>query len=102
MVTGVTTEAIAGEKMIVTAGGVDTHVHYICPQANPSPTPNPNPSPNPNPNPSQARVRILPQLQGGEARVSLFLFDPLSGDKLGRAPAWLEALERPLMPMEAG
>jgi hypothetical protein len=32
MVTGVTTEAIAGEKMIVTAGGVDTHVHYICPQ----------------------------------------------------------------------
>ena len=32
MVTGVTTEAIAGEKLIVTAGGVDTHVHWICPQ----------------------------------------------------------------------
>ena len=49
----------------------------------------------------KARVRILPQLQGGEVRVSLFLFDPFSGDKLGRAPAWLEELERPLMPMEA-
>ena len=32
MLTGVTTEALAGEKMIVTAGGLDTHVHYICPQ----------------------------------------------------------------------
>ena len=32
MVTGVTTEALAGEKMIVTAGGLDTHVHFICPQ----------------------------------------------------------------------
>jgi len=32
MVTGVTTEAIAGEKLIVTAGGLDTHVHWICPQ----------------------------------------------------------------------
>jgi urease len=32
MVVGVTTEVIAGEKMIVTAGGVDTHVHWICPQ----------------------------------------------------------------------
>ena len=32
MVTGVTTEALAGEKLIVTAGGIDTHVHYICPQ----------------------------------------------------------------------
>ncbi|KAG8465083.1 hypothetical protein KFE25_012446 [Diacronema lutheri] len=32
MVTGVTTEAIAGEKLIVTAGGIDTHVHFICPQ----------------------------------------------------------------------
>lgn len=32
MVTGVTTEAIAGEKMIVTAGGLDMHVHWICPQ----------------------------------------------------------------------
>lgn len=32
MVVGVTTEALAGEKMIVTAGGLDTHVHFICPQ----------------------------------------------------------------------
>ena len=32
MVTGVTTEAIGGEKLIVTAGGLDTHVHFICPQ----------------------------------------------------------------------
>jgi urease subunit alpha len=29
---GVTTEAIAGEGLILTAGGVDTHVHFICPQ----------------------------------------------------------------------
>jgi len=32
MITGVTTEVIAGEKLIATAGGIDTHVHYICPQ----------------------------------------------------------------------
>jgi len=32
MIVGVTTEAIAGEGLIVTAGGVDTHVHFICPQ----------------------------------------------------------------------
>src|SRR5215204_2459528 len=32
MVVGVTTEAIAGEGMIVTAGGIDSHIHYICPQ----------------------------------------------------------------------
>mmetsp|Transcript_66682 Transcript_66682/g.124538 ORF Transcript_66682/g.124538 Transcript_66682/m.124538 type:complete len:868 (-) Transcript_66682:144-2747(-) len=32
MVVGATTEAIAGEKLIVTAGGVDTHIHFICPQ----------------------------------------------------------------------
>ena len=32
MITGVTTEALAGEKMIVTAGALDTHVHFICPQ----------------------------------------------------------------------
>ena len=25
-------EAIAGEKLIVTAGGLDTHIHFICPQ----------------------------------------------------------------------
>lgn len=32
MTVGVTTEAIAGEKLIVTAGGMDMHVHFICPQ----------------------------------------------------------------------
>lgn len=32
MVVGVNTEAIAGEKMIATAGGLDMHVHWICPQ----------------------------------------------------------------------
>ena len=26
------TEALAGEKMILTAGALDTHVHFICPQ----------------------------------------------------------------------
>ena len=29
---GAGTEIIAGEGMIVTAGGVDTHIHFICPQ----------------------------------------------------------------------
>lgn len=32
MVVGVNTEAIAGEGLILTAGGIDTHIHYICPQ----------------------------------------------------------------------
>lgn len=32
MVIGVGTEVISAENMIVTAGGVDSHVHYICPQ----------------------------------------------------------------------
>ena len=32
MVVGVTTEAVAAEGMIVTAGGLDTHIHFICPQ----------------------------------------------------------------------
>ncbi len=32
LVVGAGTEIIAGEGMIVTAGGIDTHVHYICPQ----------------------------------------------------------------------
>ncbi|HVT48131.1 MAG TPA: amidohydrolase family protein, partial [Vicinamibacterales bacterium] len=32
LVVGVTTEAIAGEGLIVTAGGIDAHIHYICPQ----------------------------------------------------------------------
>jgi urease subunit alpha len=29
---GVSTEVIAGEGCIVTAGGIDTHIHFICPQ----------------------------------------------------------------------
>ncbi|HUJ86787.1 MAG TPA: urease subunit alpha [Burkholderiales bacterium] len=29
---GAATEAIAGEGMIVTAGGIDSHIHFICPQ----------------------------------------------------------------------
>ena len=32
MIIGVTTEVIAGEGSILTAGGLDTHVHFICPQ----------------------------------------------------------------------
>ncbi len=32
LVVGVTTEVIAGEGLIATAGGVDAHVHFICPQ----------------------------------------------------------------------
>ena len=32
MIVGVTTEAIAGEGLIITAGGVDSHIHFICPQ----------------------------------------------------------------------
>ncbi|OJH42470.1 urease subunit alpha [Cystobacter ferrugineus] len=32
LVVGVTTEVIAGEGHIVTAGGIDTHIHFICPQ----------------------------------------------------------------------
>ncbi|MEM7395352.1 MAG: amidohydrolase family protein, partial [Verrucomicrobiota bacterium] len=32
MVVGVTTEVIAGEKLILTAGGIDAHIHFICPQ----------------------------------------------------------------------
>jgi urease subunit alpha len=29
---GASTEIIAGEGMIATAGGIDTHIHFICPQ----------------------------------------------------------------------
>ncbi|SEI81355.1 urease. Metallo peptidase. MEROPS family M38 [Azotobacter beijerinckii] len=29
---GAATEVIAGEGMILTAGGIDSHIHYICPQ----------------------------------------------------------------------
>src|SRR4051812_1383143 len=32
MIVGVTTEVIAGEGLIVTAGGIDSHIHFICPQ----------------------------------------------------------------------
>ena len=32
MIVGASTEAIAGENLIVTAGAIDTHVHFISPQ----------------------------------------------------------------------
>ncbi len=32
MIVGVTTEVIAGENLILTAGGIDSHIHWICPQ----------------------------------------------------------------------
>lgn len=32
MTVGTSTEALAAEGMIVTAGGIDTHIHFICPQ----------------------------------------------------------------------
>jgi urease subunit alpha len=32
MIVGVTTEVIAGEGLIITAGGIDSHIHFICPQ----------------------------------------------------------------------
>ena len=32
IVIGAATEVIAGEGAIVTAGGIDTHIHFICPQ----------------------------------------------------------------------
>jgi urease subunit alpha len=32
MVVGTSTEAIAGEGLIATAGGIDTHIHFISPQ----------------------------------------------------------------------
>jgi len=32
IIIGPSTEAIAGEGMILTAGGIDAHVHFICPQ----------------------------------------------------------------------
>jgi len=32
MIVGATTEVIAGEGMILTAGGIDSHIHFICPQ----------------------------------------------------------------------
>jgi urease len=32
MIVGTTTDVIAGEGLILTAGGIDTHIHWICPQ----------------------------------------------------------------------
>ncbi|MGQ7890153.1 urease subunit alpha [Paenibacillus sp. WC2504] len=32
LIVGASTEVIAGEGKIVTAGGIDAHIHYICPQ----------------------------------------------------------------------
>lgn len=32
MIVGASTEVIAGEGMIITAGGIDNHIHFICPQ----------------------------------------------------------------------
>jgi urease subunit alpha len=32
MICGVTTEVIAGEGLILTAGAIDSHIHFICPQ----------------------------------------------------------------------
>lgn len=32
LIVGVTTEVIAGEGMILTAGAIDCHIHFICPQ----------------------------------------------------------------------
>ncbi|MBP0013398.1 MAG: hypothetical protein J7540_08930, partial [Roseofilum sp. SID2] len=32
IIIGPGTEAVAGEGMILTAGGIDSHIHFICPQ----------------------------------------------------------------------
>lgn len=32
MVVGASTDVVSGENKIVTAGGIDTHIHFICPQ----------------------------------------------------------------------
>src|SRR5258706_4965051 len=32
LVIGASTEVIAGENMLVTAGGIDSHIHFIAPQ----------------------------------------------------------------------
>lgn len=36
MIVGASTEVIAGEGLIVTAGGIDTHIHFIAPQQIPT------------------------------------------------------------------
>ncbi len=35
MIVAATTEVIAGEGLILTAGGIDSHIHFICPSADP-------------------------------------------------------------------
>src|SRR5215475_11481546 len=48
MLVGVTTEAIAGEGLILTAGGIDSHIHFISPQqAEEAPARPPGPTPPP-------------------------------------------------------
>jgi len=32
IIIGPSTEAVAGEGMILTAGGIDSHIHFVCPQ----------------------------------------------------------------------
>ena len=32
MIVGAATEVLAGEGCIITAGGIDSHIHFICPQ----------------------------------------------------------------------
>ena len=32
MIVGVRTDVVAGEGLVLTAGGIDAHVHFICPQ----------------------------------------------------------------------
>lgn len=32
LIVGSSTEVVAGEKLIITAGAIDAHVHFICPQ----------------------------------------------------------------------
>ena len=32
IIIGASTEVVAGEGLIVTAGAIDTHIHFICPQ----------------------------------------------------------------------
>jgi len=32
IIIGPGTEVVAGEGMILTAGGIDSHIHFICPQ----------------------------------------------------------------------
>ena len=32
LIIGVTTEVVAGEGLLLTAGGIDSHIHFICPQ----------------------------------------------------------------------